>query len=242
MMLGRMSMKVRPVVREKVVDAPIWRMFHPDFKGKVEVLACADGDLGALEDPDATGVPKQHMEKHGDKQFRKPKKPHEPVVVPPLVPEVAETREESFSFFDIRSSPPRDAAMDVGVHEEDRRSPSIEVVTLPSAHAEDTGKKAAGQTIADTLDSSNNLIDPQDSEVLGSEKLRSPDAEKPKSPVAEKTSGSTAASTGVEDQPSELEFYYRSYMENQSVNYHRPPWTVYKGMIYPTIPPLAGIS
>ncbi|KAJ0567350.1 hypothetical protein HanIR_Chr06g0283771 [Helianthus annuus] len=46
MMLGRMSMKVRPVVREKVVDAPIWRMFHPDFKGKVEVLACADGEGG----------------------------------------------------------------------------------------------------------------------------------------------------------------------------------------------------
>ncbi|KAF5792405.1 hypothetical protein HanRHA438_Chr09g0417641 [Helianthus annuus] len=53
------------------------------------VLPQGKGDLGALGDPDATGVPKQHMEKHGDKQFRRAKKPHEPVVVPPLVPEVA---------------------------------------------------------------------------------------------------------------------------------------------------------
>ncbi|MFS7992891.1 hypothetical protein Hanom_Chr12g01087641 [Helianthus anomalus] len=44
---------------------------------------------GALGDPDATGVPKQHMEKHGDKRLRRPKKPHELVVVPPLVSEVA---------------------------------------------------------------------------------------------------------------------------------------------------------
>ncbi|KAJ0750023.1 hypothetical protein HanLR1_Chr05g0177011 [Helianthus annuus] len=145
---------------------------------------------------------------------------------------VVEPREETFSFFDVRPSPPQDAVVDAGVHKEGRRSPSIEVVTPPSAHAEDTRKEAAGQTFADTLDSSNNLIDPQDSEVQGSEKLKSPDAEKQKSPVAEKTSGSTAASTRVEDQPSiqpgetELEFYFRSYTENQSLNYHRPPWSV----------------
>ncbi|KAF5753880.1 hypothetical protein HanXRQr2_Chr17g0785051 [Helianthus annuus] len=47
------------------------------------------GNLGALGDPDATGVPKKHVEIHVDKKFRKPKKPHEPVVVPPLVPQVA---------------------------------------------------------------------------------------------------------------------------------------------------------
>ncbi|MFS8001779.1 hypothetical protein Hanom_Chr13g01194381 [Helianthus anomalus] len=214
MMLGRISRKVRHVVRDKSgEDAPIWRMFHPHFKGKVEVLACADGeegfnhtirdnfrlperdameaalpqgkgDLGALGDPDATGVPKQHMEKHGDKRFRKQKKPHEPVVVPPLVPKVADVsaaggqkgpklrrtrtaaisqpklavvtdvfcfvvqpREETFPFFNAPSSPPLDAAADVEVHKEDRRIPSIEVVTPPSAHAKETGKKAAGQTM-----------------------------------------------------------------------------------------------
>ncbi|MFS7890458.1 hypothetical protein Hanom_Chr00s000083g01619211 [Helianthus anomalus] len=112
MMLGRMSRKARPVVPEKVEDAPHWGMFFPDFKGKVEVLACVDGeerfnhtirdnfrlfivgrnagDLGALRVPDATGVAKQYMEKHGDKRFFTPKKPHEPIVVPPLVPEVAD--------------------------------------------------------------------------------------------------------------------------------------------------------
>ncbi|KAM0021267.1 hypothetical protein Hdeb2414_s0024g00649011 [Helianthus debilis subsp. tardiflorus] len=119
MMLGRTSRNARPVVREKSdEDAPLWRMFHPDFKGKFAVVACEDGeegfnlticdncrvpdpaslkaellqgkgDLGALGDPYVVGIPKQHMEKHGDKRLRKPKKPHETVVVPPLVPEVA---------------------------------------------------------------------------------------------------------------------------------------------------------
>ncbi|KAJ0561425.1 hypothetical protein HanHA300_Chr06g0222751 [Helianthus annuus] len=282
MMLGRMSRKARPVMREKSGEvAPLCRMFDPGFKGKFEVLACADGeegfnltirdnfrlpeqeameaelpqgkgDLGALGDPDATGVPKKHVEKHGGVRFRKPKKTHEPAVVPPLVPQVAgisrtrlrryndyvvvsdtleglgvpgggeaavgssagsepaddkkrkgdspaaggpkgrklrrtrgvtipertpavttKPREETFSFFDLPSSPPRDATVDAGVRKEGRRSPSIEVVTPPSTHVEDTGKKAAGQSIADTLDSSNNLIDPQDSEVQGSEKLKS---------------------------------------------------------------------
>ncbi|MFS7998784.1 hypothetical protein Hanom_Chr12g01158031 [Helianthus anomalus] len=99
----------------------------------------------------------------------------------------------------------------------------------PTVVTEDSAKKAAGQTIADTLDSSNNLIDPDDSEVQGGKKLKSPDAEKPNSPVAEKSFGSTVVGTGVEDQPSiqpgetELKFYYRSYAENRSVNYHHPP-------------------
>ncbi|KAJ0780677.1 hypothetical protein HanPI659440_Chr06g0240441 [Helianthus annuus] len=88
MMLERINRKARPVVREKSgEDAPLWRMFNPGFKGKVEVIACADdedgfnvtirdnfrvpaeaalavelpqgkGSLGALGDPDGTGVPK----------------------------------------------------------------------------------------------------------------------------------------------------------------------------------------
>ncbi|MFS7910564.1 hypothetical protein Hanom_Chr02g00107751 [Helianthus anomalus] len=94
MMLGRMSRKARLVVREKVVDAPIWRIFDTGFKGKVEVVACADGEEGfnftirdnfripdreAMEaelpqgkDPDAAGVPKKHVEK--GVRFRKPEK------------------------------------------------------------------------------------------------------------------------------------------------------------------------
>ncbi|MFS7888817.1 hypothetical protein Hanom_Chr00s000002g01599541 [Helianthus anomalus] len=47
MMLTRMSRKVRAVVREKSgEDAALWRMFDPDFKGKVEVVACADSEEG----------------------------------------------------------------------------------------------------------------------------------------------------------------------------------------------------
>ncbi|KAJ0525410.1 hypothetical protein HanHA300_Chr09g0311731 [Helianthus annuus] len=57
---------------------------------------------------------------------------------------VTEPHAETFSFFDARSSPPRDADVDMGVNKEFKRSPSIEVVTPPSTHAEDTGKKAAG--------------------------------------------------------------------------------------------------
>ncbi|KAJ0694163.1 hypothetical protein HanPI659440_Chr15g0605681 [Helianthus annuus] len=90
MMLGRMSRNARPVVWEKSGEkAPMWRMFCPVFKGEVAIVACADGDLGALGDPAVTGVPKQPALKFSDKHQRKPKKPHEVVVVPPLVPEVA---------------------------------------------------------------------------------------------------------------------------------------------------------
>ncbi|KAJ0940074.1 hypothetical protein HanRHA438_Chr02g0079171 [Helianthus annuus] len=47
MMLRRISRKAKPVVREKSgEDAPLWRMFCPDFKGKVVVLACDDGEEG----------------------------------------------------------------------------------------------------------------------------------------------------------------------------------------------------
>ncbi|KAM0066434.1 hypothetical protein Hdeb2414_s0002g00048941 [Helianthus debilis subsp. tardiflorus] len=80
---------------------------------------------------------------------------------------VIEPLEETFSFFEARSSPPRDAAADSGINKEFRRSPSIEVVTLPSSRAEDTGKKPAGQTIFDTVDSSDNLIEPRDIDVEG---------------------------------------------------------------------------
>ncbi|KAM0028507.1 hypothetical protein Hdeb2414_s0018g00514741 [Helianthus debilis subsp. tardiflorus] len=119
MMLGRMSRKARPVLRDKSgEEAPLWRMFCPDFKGQVEILTCGTGeegwnytiinnfwvpyrvaldavlpegkgDLGALGDPTATGVAKQTVLKFIDKRQRKTKKTHEAVVVPPLMPEVA---------------------------------------------------------------------------------------------------------------------------------------------------------
>ncbi|KAM0031573.1 hypothetical protein Hdeb2414_s0017g00510441 [Helianthus debilis subsp. tardiflorus] len=115
MMLGRTSRKARLVVREKMVRLlPFGECFTRTSKARlrywlvqmvrkgstipfVTISGCLNGtqwrqccrDLGALGYPDATGVPKQHVQKHGDKRFRRPKKPHEPVVVPPLVPEVA---------------------------------------------------------------------------------------------------------------------------------------------------------
>ncbi|MFS7902794.1 hypothetical protein Hanom_Chr01g00015491 [Helianthus anomalus] len=47
MMLTRMSRKAKPVVREKSgEDAALWRIFAPDFKGKVETVACADDEDG----------------------------------------------------------------------------------------------------------------------------------------------------------------------------------------------------
>ncbi|KAJ0472773.1 hypothetical protein HanHA89_Chr15g0610811 [Helianthus annuus] len=327
MMLGRMSRKTRPVLREKNgEEAPLWRTFCPDFKGKVEIVACADGEEGLNRTiidnfrlPDRAALEAMLPEGKGIV------KPHETVFVPSLVPEVAgisrnrlrkyddyvvvsdtldglgvtggvavaggssvgtkpidnkkrkgdapvagghkapklrktrataipkpkpavttgkliicytsvvvpvltdrcvlfcvEAREEPVSLFATPHSSPKVA--DVEVQKEGRRNPSIEVVsgggTPPSVHVEET----AGETIADTLDSSNNLIDPHDAEGQG--------GEKPKSPVAEKPSSSTAAGTGVDDQPSiqpgetELEFYYRSYAVERGLDYHRPPWNV----------------
>uniref|UniRef100_A0A251SRN2 Putative transposase (Putative), gypsy type n=1 Tax=Helianthus annuus TaxID=4232 RepID=A0A251SRN2_HELAN len=114
MMLTRRNKKSKPVVREKSgEDAPVWRMFAPDFQGQVEIVVCADGeeefnviirdnfrvpteaalavelprgkgDLGALGDPDAKGVPKRQTVK--GVRFRQ-KKISEVTVVPHLVPQ-----------------------------------------------------------------------------------------------------------------------------------------------------------
>ncbi|KAF5767667.1 hypothetical protein HanRHA438_Chr14g0636831 [Helianthus annuus] len=47
MILGRMSRSAMPVVRDKSgEDAPLWRMFHPNFMGKVVTVACEDGEEG----------------------------------------------------------------------------------------------------------------------------------------------------------------------------------------------------
>ncbi|KAJ0780974.1 hypothetical protein HanPI659440_Chr06g0243961 [Helianthus annuus] len=116
MMLTMPSSKARPVVLEKSVeDVALWRIFAPDFKGKVEVLACAEGeesfnlticdnfripdhdamkaplpqakgDLGALGDLEEKGVLKRQVVK--GVRFLQKKKP-EPAMIPPLVPQVA---------------------------------------------------------------------------------------------------------------------------------------------------------
>ncbi|KAM0055378.1 hypothetical protein Hdeb2414_s0006g00205381 [Helianthus debilis subsp. tardiflorus] len=117
---------------------------------------------------------------------------------------VTEPQDGTFSLFDAPLSPARDAVADV--NKEFTRSTSIEVVTEPSVQAEDVGKKVAVQTIFDTVDSSNNLIPPRDTE-----NLKFADAEKQKSPATEKASGSVSGGTGFEEPSiqlgeSELEF------------------------------------
>ncbi|KAJ0795404.1 hypothetical protein HanPI659440_Chr04g0150101 [Helianthus annuus] len=121
MMLGdKLDRKARLVLREKnEVEAPLWRMFCPDFEDKIEIEKCGPdeegwnetilsnfwvpseaalnvalpegkGHLGALGDPNATGIPRVTAHLVVDKQKRK-KKAHAPVTLPPLVPEAAGT-------------------------------------------------------------------------------------------------------------------------------------------------------
>ncbi|KAJ0882873.1 hypothetical protein HanPSC8_Chr10g0414711 [Helianthus annuus] len=118
MMLTRPDRKARPVVREKSVDAPLWRMFEPDFEGKVELISCGEregfnleivgnfrvptrdmlnapvpegeGNLGDLGKFEKT-VPKKHVER---KQVKKPvrgrgKEKTEGSVAPSLVSQAA---------------------------------------------------------------------------------------------------------------------------------------------------------
>ncbi|KAM0034305.1 hypothetical protein Hdeb2414_s0016g00496031 [Helianthus debilis subsp. tardiflorus] len=72
--------------------------------------------------------------------------------------------EEPVSMFATPPSSPK--VVDVETQKKGDENSSIEVVssgdTPPSVHAEQASKETAGGTIFDTLDSSNNLIDPQD--------------------------------------------------------------------------------
>ncbi|KAJ0614477.1 hypothetical protein HanIR_Chr02g0062891 [Helianthus annuus] len=263
-----MSRNTRPVVREKVVDAPLWRMFCPDFKGKDVVLACEDGEEGfnrtirdnfrmpdqvvlkvvlqqgkggaAAADGSSVGAkPVDDKKRKGDTPLAGDQKAPKlrrtrGTAIPKATPAVTtEPREEPVHLFATPPSSPK--AADVEVQKEDRRSPSTEMVTPPPVRAEDTAKKPVVEIITDTLDSSNNLIDLHDAEGQWDEKPKSPVAEKLKSPVVEQPYGSTAAGTGVEDQPyiqpseTELEFYYRSYAVDRGLDYHQPPWTVMQG-------------
>ncbi|KAJ0705027.1 hypothetical protein HanPI659440_Chr14g0569041 [Helianthus annuus] len=121
-MMLRRGKNSKPVVREKSgEDAPAWRMFAPDFEGTVETVVCADGeqdhntiirsnfrvptaaalavelpvgkgDLGALGDPEAKGVPKRQTVK--GVRFRQ-KKIKEVTTVPHLVPQAAAAESRS---------------------------------------------------------------------------------------------------------------------------------------------------
>ncbi|KAM0057339.1 hypothetical protein Hdeb2414_s0005g00157051 [Helianthus debilis subsp. tardiflorus] len=102
---------------------------------------------------------------------------------------------------------------------------------------EKTVEKTAAQ-IFDTVDSSNNLISPNDGDGLDlrfsdSGKQKS-DAEPQKSSTAEKVPSSVSGGAGYEGPPiqpgeSELEYYYRTYTPDRSTSYHRPPWLVMQG-------------
>ncbi|KAJ0513199.1 hypothetical protein HanHA300_Chr10g0354791 [Helianthus annuus] len=321
MMLTRRNKKLKPVVREKSgEDAPLWRMFASDFRGQVETVVCADGeeefnviirdnfrvpteavlavelprgkgDLGALGDPDAKGVPKRQVVK--GVRFRQKKIP-EVTIVPHLVPQAAaaggnaagsqsvvgkrlveetaagaggpkrrrlqskrigptpkkpavtvEPQDDDFSIFDAPLSPPhtRDVGAGAGVSKEPS-TPFVKVVPDSTAQAEGTADKTATQ-IFDTVDSSNNLISPNEGDNMdlrfsdsGKQKAdaepRKTDAEPQKSSVGEKVTGSSVGGAGYDGPPiqpreSELEYYYRTYTQDRSTVYHRPPWTVMQG-------------
>ncbi|KAF5816985.1 hypothetical protein HanXRQr2_Chr02g0047831 [Helianthus annuus] len=313
MMLMRRNKKSKPVVREKSGEnAPVWRMFAPDFQGQVEKVVCADGeeefnviirdnfrvpteaalavelprgkgDLGALGDPDAKGVPKRQTVK--GVRFRQ-RKISEVPVVPHLVPQAAaagkrqveetaagaggpkrrrlqskrtvptlkkpavtvEPHDEGFSIFDAPESPPR--ATGAGATEVPS-TPPVKVVPESTVRKEGIAENVATQ-IFDTVDSSNNLISPNEGDNLsvrfadtgkqqsdaepqktGAE-ARQHDAELQKSPAGEKGTGSSAGGAGYDGPPiqpgeSELEYYYRTYTQGRSTVYHRPPWTVMQG-------------
>ncbi|KAM0036724.1 hypothetical protein Hdeb2414_s0014g00429781 [Helianthus debilis subsp. tardiflorus] len=155
---------------------------------------------------------------------------------------VAEPQDKDFSIFDAPPSPPRATAADAGVSKE-FLVPFVKVVPNPSAQAEDTVGKTASQ-IFDTVDSSDNLVTPNDADDLdlrfSDGDKRKTDAEKHKSPATEKVSGSASGGAGYEGPPiqpveSELEYYYRTYTEDQAVTYHRPPWSVLQGVIFQII-------
>ncbi|KAJ0557073.1 hypothetical protein HanIR_Chr07g0321001 [Helianthus annuus] len=288
MMLTRRNKKSKPVVREKSgEDAPLWRMFAPDFQGQVETVVCADGeeefnviirnnfrvpteaalavelprgkgDLGALGDPDAKGVPKRQTVK--GVRFRQKKIP-EVTVVPHLVPQAAaagaqsgagkrqveetaagaggpkrrrlqskrtgptpkkpagtvELQDKDSSIFDAPLSPPHATSAGAGASEEPS-APFVKVVPDSTVQTEGTAEKVATQ-IFDTVDSSNNLISPNEGDNLGlrfsdsvkqksdaepqktDAEVRQHDAEPQKSSAGEKGTGSSAGGAGYDGPP-----------------------------------------
>ncbi|KAJ0457991.1 hypothetical protein HanIR_Chr15g0780081 [Helianthus annuus] len=146
-----------------------------------------------------------------------------------------EPQDAGYSFFDAPLSPSHTTAAGAGVPKEPA-APSVKVVPDPTRQVEKTVEKTAAQ-IFDTVDSSNNLISPNDEGLdlrfsdVGPQKFG---AGPQKSPSAEKVSGSASGDAGYEGPPiqpgeSELEWYYRTYTPGRSTSYHRPPWAVLQG-------------
>ncbi|KAJ0699991.1 hypothetical protein HanOQP8_Chr10g0362471 [Helianthus annuus] len=159
----------------------------------------------------------------------------------------AESRDAGYSFFDFPSSPLHTAAAGAGVSKEtvvpkEPTAPFVGPVRDPPL--EKTVETTADQ-IFDTVDSSDNLISPNEGDGLdlrfsdtGKQKsdaeVRQQDAEPRKSPAGERGTGSSAGGAGDDGPPiqpgeSELEYYYRTYTQGRSTVYHRPPWTVMQG-------------
>ncbi|KAJ0763980.1 hypothetical protein HanPI659440_Chr08g0287021 [Helianthus annuus] len=160
---------------------------------------------------------------------------------------VVEPQDEDFSIFNAPESPPR--ATGAGATEVPS-TPPVKVVPESTVQKEGTAENAAAQ-IFDTVDSSNNLISPNEGDDLsvrftatgkqhsdaepqktGAE-VRQHDAGPQKSSVDKGTS-SSAGGAGYDGPPiqpgeSELEYYYRTYSQDRSTVYHRPPWTVLQG-------------
>ncbi|XP_035845001.1 uncharacterized protein LOC118491370 [Helianthus annuus] len=279
MMLSRPDRKERPVLREQGgADAVgLWRMFEPDFKGQVELIAVElkQGfnleilknfrvpSKAVLEAPvpgDARGVladlgkfekrvPKKTVEK---KTVKKTVRGHgkgsvEGSAAPSSVFEAAESRDAGYSFVDIPASPPHTAAAGAGVLKE-KVAPKEPAAPFAGPVRDPPLEKtveATADRIFDTVDSSDNLISPDEGDGLnlrfadaGKQKsdaeVRQQDAEPQKSPAGEKGSGSSAGGAGYDGPPiqpgeSELEYYYRTYSPGRSMVYHRPPWTVMQG-------------
>ncbi|KAJ0808816.1 hypothetical protein HanPI659440_Chr01g0007541 [Helianthus annuus] len=160
---------------------------------------------------------------------------------------LVKSRDAGYSFFDFPASPPYTAAAGAGESKEtvapkEPTAPFVGPVRDPPL--EKTVETTADR-IFDTVDSSDNLISPNEGDGLdlrfsdaGKQKsdaeVWQQDAEPQKSPAGEKGSGSSAGGAGYDGPPiqpgeSELEYYYRTYSQGRSMVYHRPPWTVMQG-------------
>ncbi|KAJ0872370.1 hypothetical protein HanRHA438_Chr11g0522951 [Helianthus annuus] len=308
-MMLRRGKNSKPVVREKSgEDAPAWRMFAPDFEGTVETVVCADGeqdhntiirsnfrvptaaalavelpvgkgDLGALGDPEAKGVPKRQTVK--GVRFRQ-KKIKEVTTVPHLVPQAAGISHSSFrrhkdyvivsdtleglsTAAESRSGAAKKQAEEAAAggtaagppvigekrRPEQKAAGGVEtkrrrLVTKRSAPAQ---KKPA--VVVERQDEDFSIFDAPESppramgaggtevpstppvKVVPESTVQQEGTAENKSAVDKGTS-SSAGGAGYDGPPiqpgeSELEYYYRTYSQDRSMVYHRPPWTVLQG-------------
>ncbi|KAF5798469.1 hypothetical protein HanXRQr2_Chr07g0293271 [Helianthus annuus] len=229
MMLTRPNRKARPVLREKSgEDAALWRIFDPDFKGKVQILVVAEVEEGfnltirdnfRIPDRDAMKAP---LPQGKDivynfltcfvKKF---------TLLICLFDDLNIGDLGALGDFDVKGAPKKQAEEKAASAGERKRSRLQTKRTAavsqpkPAVVSDDVGEKTADR-IFDTVDSHDNLISPEDNL-----NLKFADVEKQKSPAVEKASGSASGGTDFEGpsiQPgeSELEFYYRTYTEDRS--------------------------